>query len=108
MQQTSEREVAELRGCASADLHGTLLTGPYPGVPNLNAIGPAVLEIWNRHPARAHVQSRSQLTFALLHATLLTGPRRCTKFERNRFSRSRDMGTTLARAHVQYHPNCDT
>ena len=33
-------------------------------VPNWNAIGPAVLEIWKRHPARAHVQNGSQLTFA--------------------------------------------
>ena len=31
-----------------------------------------------------------------MHATLLTGPHRCTEFERNRFSHSRDLGTILA------------
>ena len=99
--QTSEREV-ELCTCGTAlvcfQLHGILLTGPYLHVPNLKAIGPAVPEIWNRPPARAHVQSRSQVTFAR-HPT--NRSHRCTKFERNRFSRSRDLGTTLERAHVQ-------
>ena len=33
-------------------MHGTLLTDPYNRTPNLSAIGPAVLEIWNIARAR--------------------------------------------------------
>ena len=46
---------AELRGSASncSSRHPTNWS---ISVPNLGAIVPAVLEIWNRHPARAHVQ----------------------------------------------------
>ena len=77
-------------------------------VPNLSDIGAAALEIWNRHPARAHVQGRSK--FTLPRHPILTGPYQYTKFERDRSSRSRDVEhrCLAARAHVQSHPNCDT
>ena len=52
-----------------------LCTAPHYPVPNrvsnLSAIGPGVLGIWNRHPARAHVQGKSQFT---LPHQLLTVP----------------------------------
>ena len=64
-------------------------------LPNLSAIGPSVPEIWNRHPARAHVQGRVVDPNLLYHATLLTGLFQHTKFERDRSSRSRDLCRTV-------------
>ena len=45
--------------CARYPIIRSLLSG----VPNLEAIDPAVPEIWKRHPARAHVQTGSKVTF---------------------------------------------
>ena len=46
---------AELRGVLSIDLHGTLPNGPsrVSGIPNLSAVGPAVLEMPNFIPIAA-------------------------------------------------------
>ena len=74
------------------------------GVPNLSSIGPAVLEIWKRHPARAHVQlhpNRGTWKYILNDCNLLIGIKRYAKFEHNRSSRSRDLEAspcTCARA----------
>ena len=108
---TNERArgwVLHVRNCVGmlpTDFHSTLLTDPYP---NLGVIGPAVLEIWNRHRALAHVQGRSQFSFAR-HAT--------EAVPINIPSMSAIVPAVLeiwndrcfARVHarMQFHPNCD-
>ena len=69
---------------------------------NLNAILPAVCEIWKSTCARADA-----LHLRHVESTYLMGPWSHTTFERNPPSRLRDLENGCARAHVQMHSTSD-
>ena len=94
----SAMHVRNYVGVLPTDFHGNLYYPVPIRVPNLNAIGSAVLEIWNRHPARTHAQNMSQLTFAR-HPTNRSPPL-CQIWAQSvqPFSRSGNDPCTCARA----------